>query len=184
MLRLLGLQDATKRPLGVSVLGWLSLIFGTLGLLAGILVSVLFATFIPGLIEQGIFDDPPIEANDEVTRITSSQFTSAMAIIGAVIVVMSALTVVMGVGLLKRTSWSWIFAVGLIIASLALSLIMNTIDVFGITQLLTGEFAPFSEANIVGTLVSMAVNIGISLLILYYLFRPHVRAYLTSRRTV
>ena len=144
---------------------------------------MLFATFIPSLIDQGIFDDPPIEANDDVTRITSSQFTSGMVILGVVIVIMSALTVLMGVGLLKRTSWSWIFAVGLIIASLIVSLIMNAVDVFGTMQLLAGEFAPFSEENVIGTIISMAVNMGISLLILYYLFRPHVRTYLTSRTT-
>lgn len=170
--------------MGVSVLGWLSLVFGILGLLAGVLISVLFATFIPSLIEQGIFDDPPIEANDKVTKITSSQFTSGMVNVGAVIVVMSFLTVIMGVGLLKRTSWSWIFAVGLVIASLVVSLTIHAVDVFGTMQLLAGEFAPFSEENVVGTAVSMAVNIGISLLILYYLVRPHVRAYLTSRTTV
>ena len=106
------MEATSKRPLGISVLGWLSLVFGILGILAGVLVSVLFATFIPSLIDQGIFDDPPIEANDDVTRITSSQFTSGMVILGVVIVIMSALTVLMGVGLLKRTSWSWIFAGG------------------------------------------------------------------------
>lgn len=100
--------------------------------------------------------------------------------VGAFIVVISALTVVMGFGLLKRTSWSWMFAVGLIIASLVMSLIMNTVDLFGAMRLLAGEFASFSKENVAGTAISIAVNVGISLLILYYLFRPHVRAYLTS----
>lgn len=176
------LQATGKRPLGVSVLGWLSLVFGILGVLAGILVSVLFAALIPSLIEQGIFDEVPIERNDEVARVTSPEFTSAMINVGIFIIVMSGLTVVMGYGLLKRTSWSWIFAVGLIIASLAISLLMNTVDVFGTARMLLGEFAPFSEENISGTLTSIALNVAISLLILYYLFRPRVRAYLTSRQ--
>jgi hypothetical protein len=169
--------------LGVSVLGWLSLIVGSLGLLAGVTISVLFATLLPSLIEQGIFDDPSIEQDDETARLMSPEFLSLMINLGIFISVTSALSVVMGVGLLKRARWSWTFAVGLIIASITMSIIMNVVDVFGVARLIE-ESAPFSEENVVGTAVSIAINIGISLLILYYLFRPHVRTYLTKRTTL
>jgi hypothetical protein len=175
------LEAAGKRPLGVAVLAWLSLVGGILGLLAGLLVAIVFGAVLPALPPLEPLDDSLTdEEQQELDMVMSPEFVAFMFRISIFIAVSSALFGMMGIGLLKRTRWSWKFAVGLIIGTLAMNILFYFVDLLGVLPLVGERYAPFSAENAASTIVSISVNLAISLLILYYLFRPHVRRYLAQ----
>lgn len=81
------------------------------------------------------------------------------ALFGLLTLVLSVLNLVLAYGFWTLKPWAWPLGVGLQIASLVVT---------AITILLSGD--------IVGGITSSIIGIVISIIILYYLFQPHVKA--------
>lgn len=81
--------------------------------------------------------------------------------VGAVVLALGVASFVVAYGLIKGFGWAWSLTVGLSIASI----VLNAISVAG------GNFGGI-------------ISIIISAVILYYMYRPHVKAYFGKASTV
>ena len=84
-----GAPMAPKRPVGVTILAVLTIIFGVIGLLVGILAVILFAaaaTMLPAQY-QGI--------------------AGILLALAALATILSLVAIISGVGLLRLRSWAW-----------------------------------------------------------------------------
>ena len=81
--------------------------------------------------------------------------TGPLGLIGGIIVVTAVLSFVMAWGLLKGKSWAWTFALILTIISLIMA---------------------FPSADIISMIIDSVI--------LYYLFRPHVKSYFGKNKQV
>ena len=79
----------------------------------------------------------------------------ALIIIGWIFVVIAIVSFVVAYGLLKGRGWAWTLTVVLSI----ISIVLNAISIAA------------------GNIIASIINIIISGIILYYLYRPHVKAY-------
>jgi len=75
----------------------------------------------------------------------------------------------MAYGLWKGKGWAWTISIIVLFIGIAISIASVSITSTGV----------FSNAgsNLLGDIVSGIVSIGISAFIVYYLYRPHVKAY-------
>ncbi|MFL6367348.1 MAG: hypothetical protein ACJ72T_02215 [Nitrososphaeraceae archaeon] len=77
---------------------------------------------------------------------------------------------VMFYGLLKGKGWAWTITIILIIIGIAIQIVSTSVgSVFTSSLQNTNNVI----SGIVGSIISIAINI----VILYYLYRPHVKAY-------
>jgi hypothetical protein len=154
-----GLQGAPKsRPTGVTIITILVIIGGIVMLLIG-LGFVTVGLIIP-LVPQSEFQE--LQQNltadgDEigVPQVPPFLIGGGFLAIGGMLIVIAIFSFVVAYGLLKGKSWAWTLTIVLSIISIAGAVISTAT---------TGNFF-----NI--------INIIISGIIIYYLYRPHVKAY-------
>jgi len=142
-----------SRPTGVTILGVLSIISGIIMLILGA-VLIVAAAVIPSL---GSIDENAAEQIE--SQLNPMGLSAAMLgpILGAMAGVMIAIgiaSIIVAMGLFKGKGWAWTVSVILALIGIATS----------IASLAVGNF---------GGIANLVIN-GI---ILYYLFRPHVKAY-------
>ena len=149
-----------SRPRGVSIIAILIIIAGVLSLLLGI-----------GLVVIG-----PFLMNGVQT--TSSNLGSQLGppilglifiVFGGILLGLGVANLVMAYGLWKGKGWAWTISIIVLFIGIAISIASVSITSTGV----------FSNAgsNLLGDIVSGIVSIGISAFIVYYLYRPHVKAY-------
>ena len=168
-------QSRTRtRPLGVTIIailaiiGGILLIFGGLSLLA---FGVLFTAI--------TFEDQQQLQPQEVAELQPlTQFFGSFGIaIGAIILAVGIGYLVVSYGLLKGKGWAWIVTVILTIIAIVTqvtSVISNSV----LSQSFTNDLAA-----IVPGLIAHIVGIAINGVILYYLYRPNVKAYFGKTQT-
>jgi len=143
------MQNTPKsRPTGVTIIAILNIIGGIL-MLAGGLVLVAAGAFIPSL--------PPstLEGSGmDLSGVPLSFLGGGAIAIGGVIIALGIISFIVAYGLMKGLGWAWTLTVVLSI----ISIVLNAISIA------TGNFGGI-------------VSIIISGIILYYLYRPHVKAY-------
>jgi uncharacterized membrane protein (DUF2068 family) len=83
----------------------------------------------------------------------------AILALGAVLLPIGIVSIIVAYGTFKGKRWAWIVTVVISYISIAV----------GVTEI------AFSDGG--SSIASGAVSIGISALILYYLYRPHVKAF-------
>jgi hypothetical protein len=148
------LQATPKsRPTGVTIIAILNIIGGITMLLGGITL-VAAGTIIPSLPPSAFQNGNLTEPKVNLSGISPYFFGGIAIAIGGVIIAIGIASFIVAYGLLKGMGWAWIVTVVLSIISIAL----NAISI--------------ATGNIGGI-----VSIIISAIILYYLYRPHVRAY-------
>jgi len=84
-----GAPMAPKRPIGVTILAVLTIIFGILGLLGGILLVIVFAaaaTMLPAEFQE---------------------VAGILLALAALVTILSLVAIISGVGLLRLRSWAW-----------------------------------------------------------------------------
>lgn len=139
-----------QRPVGVTLIGVLDIIAGLIFLFAG---GALFAVI------------PIISSNPEQFGINSSSlpFQLLTGPLGYVIagagIALGVADIVIGIGLLKGKQWAWKIAVALAFISIAGDIITMVVQA--------------NTSNPVGSVVGIIID-GV---ILYYLYRPHVKVY-------
>jgi hypothetical protein len=99
--------------------------------------------------------------SSELSGLPSWLIGTAAIAIGATIIILGILSFIVAYGLLKGMGWAWTLTVVLSIISIVLNVI----------SLISGNFGGI-------------VSIIISAIILYYLYRPHVKAFFGKGRSV
>jgi hypothetical protein len=146
------MQSATKsRPRGVTITATINIIIGIAGLFFGIGFIAQDALLHP-LVESAIDDLP--QRNLSAEQASTPGFGIAL---GAVFVPLAVVSFIVASGLLKARRWAWT-------AALVLSIISIVWYTF------TVAIIPSNGGRTLGVIIG-AVTI-------YYLYRPHVKAYL------
>jgi hypothetical protein len=150
-----------SRPTGVTIIAILTVIVGAVTLITGIL-AVLAGTFVSSLPPSAFNDgNLPINGNSTSTGSMSisgilPSFLGSIAIaIGGVLIAIGIVHFIVAYGLLKGKRWAWTVTVILSI----ISIVSNAISI--------------ATAGNIGAIVPIIIS-GV---ILYYLYRPHVKAY-------
>ena len=153
-------MQAKHRPTGVTIIAILTIIEGILLLLAGISLVV-----IGGFIST---------STTSSTSHTISQFLGVIAAaIGGVLLVIGIGYLVMFYGLLKGKTWAWTITVILLLIGIAIQIISMAIGGTLTASAGNGTSTDQYLSEIIGTIVGLAINI----IMLYYLYRPHVKAF-------
>lgn len=119
-----------RRPIGVTILAVLAIIFGAVQLLAGL-----------GLVGVSLFGLP---AGFTVPGMELSGILGSMGVAaGVVVLLMAALYITFGAGALMLKSWAWTLGVVL----LGISLIVNVVALF----------AEFTVATLVSAIIAAAL---------------------------
>jgi hypothetical protein len=127
------------RPLGVLLLGILSIILGSLAVLSG-LILVAFGPFYLGWLGP---------------------------LAGAILLVLGCAVVIFGIGCFRAWPWAWVLGVILLVLAVLLQL-FSLVTLIVSVGIHLDYFNPETEA---------IIEMAISGIILYYLFRPPVKAY-------
>jgi hypothetical protein len=164
------LQAAPKsRPTGVTIIAILNIIGGILMLFGGIAFVVavtIFHTLPPSTFNDGNLTDSDIELSGIPPR-----FIGGVAIaIGGVLIAIGIVSFIIAFGLLKRTGWAWTVTFVLSIISIVLGAISGTLNAISIA-IWNIAFSPSPIP------FGAIVIIIISGIIIYYLYRPHVKGY-------
>lgn len=153
-----------SRPIGVTIIAILTIIAGAFSLIFGIGLITLGAvlpTLPPSVFNQSQIQGnltggqvPPIPAG--VPPMAVQSFLGGLGIVfGAVLVAIGIVSFIVAYGLLKGKGWAWTVTIILSI----ISIVWNVITIA-------------TAANFGGI-----IPIIIDAVIIYYLYRPHVKAY-------
>jgi hypothetical protein len=162
-----------NRPLGVTIIAILTIIVGVVILFAGISLVALgvFLSFTSGDI---IVNNNATLSADESSQFLMQFFGISSALIGAIMLAVGIGYIIMFYGLLKGKGWAWTITVILIIIGVGIQIvsgISGTIFNASIAGSSSGTDALIS--GVVGSIVGIAISI----IILYYLYRPQVKAF-------
>jgi hypothetical protein len=134
------------------------MLFGAIALIA---IGAILPTFPPAVFNQSelqgnitVGQAPPIPPPPGVSMVSQSLLGGIGIAIGVVLLAIAIVSFLVAYGLLKGLGWAWTVTVILSIISI----------VFNAISIATGNIASI-------------ISIIISAIILYYLYRPHVKAY-------
>jgi hypothetical protein len=168
-------QSRTRtRPLGVTIIAILAIIGGILLIFGGLSLLAFGALFTAITFE----DQQQLQSREVAELQPLTQFFGSFGIaIGAIILAVGIGYLVVSYGLLKGKGWAWIVTVILTIIAIVIqvtSVISNSV----LSQSLTNDLSA-----IVPGLIAHIVGIAINGVILYYLYRPNVKAYFGKTQT-
>jgi glucan phosphoethanolaminetransferase (alkaline phosphatase superfamily) len=149
-----------SRPRGVSIIAILIIIAGVLSLLLGI-----------GLVVIGPFlmNGVQTSSSNLGSQIGPQILGLIFLVFGGILLGLGVANLVMAYGLWKGKGWAWTISIIVLFIGIAISIVSVSITS-------TGVFSN-SGSNLLGNIVSGIVSIGINAFIVYYLYRPHVKAY-------
>ena len=158
------LTQKKNRPIGITIIAILAIISGILLLISGLtllgsgaLLSFTTTTAAPN--------------NSDDLQSVGAFFGMILLVTGIAIIIIGVGYLVVSYGLLKGKGWAWKITIVLTILSIAVQIIS------GITNsILTASITNDGSAVATG-LMGQIIGIAINLVILYYLYRPHVKAF-------
>jgi glucan phosphoethanolaminetransferase (alkaline phosphatase superfamily) len=150
-----------SRPRGVTIIAILVIIAGILSLLLGIGLVVIGPFLMNGL---------QTTSSNLGSQIEPQILGIIFLVFGAISLALGVANLVMAYGLWKGKGWAWTISIIVLFMGIAVDIISVSI---------TSAAGVFSNtgSNLLGDIVSSIVSIGISAFIVYYLYRPHVKAY-------
>jgi len=155
------MQNKQHRPIGVTIIAILTIISGILLLLSGVALAALGA----------FISVNPVDTTTTSSSNIGAQFIGIIsAAVGGVLLVIGIGYLVMSYGLLKGKGWAWTITIILIIIGIVIQIVSTSVGSVFTASL---HNASNASSGIVGSIIGIAINI----VILYYLYRPHVRAY-------
>jgi hypothetical protein len=152
------MQNKQHRPTGVTIIAILTIISGILLLLSGIALVALGA----------LFSSNSTSTSQDVAKF----FGTISAVVGGVLLAIGIGYIVMFYGLLKGKGWAWTTTVILLIIGIAIQILS--------TSVITAASVENTKdviSGIVGSITFPLIGLAINIVILYYLYRRHVRAY-------
>jgi uncharacterized BrkB/YihY/UPF0761 family membrane protein len=159
-------MEKKHRPLGVSIIAILTIISGILLILGGISLIAVGA----------LISVTPVNTTATTNSQPVAQFVGVIsAAIGSVLLAIGIGYLVMFLGLLKGRGWAWTITIILLLIGIAIQIISTATGAVFNTSLSssTNNTTNSIISGIVGGIIGIAIN-GV---ILYYLYRPHVKAY-------
>jgi len=183
------LAEQIKRPIGVTIIAILTIIsgiiltFGGISLLAfgAFFTSVPIDVFISEqmqqqrqqqlqLQQQQQQDQQELQSAAELQAL--AQFLGGVGVaIGAIVLAVGIGYLIVSYGLLKGKGWAWIVTVILTIIAIAVQIVS------GITaSMFNASFIDDTNSFVTG-IIAQIVGIAINGVILYYLYRPNVKAF-------
>jgi hypothetical protein len=145
-----------SRPRGVSIIAILIIITGVLSLLLGIGLVVIGPFLMNGL---------QTTSSNLGSQIEPQILGIIFIVFGAIWLALGVANLVMAYGLLKGMGWAWTISIIVLFIGIV-------IDIVSLSITSVGVFSN-TRSNLLGNIV----GIGISAFIVYYLYRPHVKAY-------
>ena len=152
------MQNNQHRPTGVTIIAVLTIISGILLLLSGITLVAL------GALLSG--------SSTSTSSQAIAQFGTISVAVGGVLLAMGIGYIVMFYGLLKGKGWAWTITIILLIIGIAIQILS--------TSVITAASLENTKNVISGIINSITfplIGLAINIVILYYLYRQHVRAY-------
>ncbi|MDQ6666804.1 MAG: hypothetical protein M3Y53_01105 [Thermoproteota archaeon] len=147
-----------SRPRGVAIIAILIIIAGVLSLLIGI-----------GLVVIGPFIVNVSPNSNSGSQIEPQVLGLVFVVFGAISLALGVANLVMAYGLWKGKGWAWTVSIILLFIGIA-------VDIISISITSAGVFFN-TGSNLLGDILSTIISKGISAFIVYYLYRPHVKAY-------
>lgn len=181
------MAEQIKRPIGVTIIAILTIIsgiiltFGGISLLAfgAFFTSVPINVFISEQMQQQQQQQLQLQEQQDQQELQSAAELQALAqFLGGVGIAIGAIVLAVGVGylivsygLLKGKGWAWIITVILTIIAIAVQIVS------GITaSIFNASFIDDTNSFVTG-IIAQIVGIAIDGVILYYLYRPNVKAF-------
>jgi hypothetical protein len=113
--------------------------------------------------------DTTISTNTSSSRAGAQFFGIIFAGVGGVFLAIGIGYLVMFYGLLKGKGWAWTITIILLIIGIAIQIVSTSVG-----SVLTGFH---NTNNVSSEIVGSIIGIAIDIVILYYLYRPHVKVY-------
>jgi hypothetical protein len=152
------MQNKQDRPTGVTIIAILTIINGILLLLSGIILVTLGSLFL---------------GNSTSTSQAVAQFFGTIsAAIGGILLAIGIGYIVMFYGLLKGKGWAWTITIILLIIGIVIQIVS--------TYIITASSLENTRnviSGIVDSITFPLIGLVINIVILYYLYRRHVRSY-------
>ena len=183
------LDRQIKRPIGVTIIAILTIIGGVILTFGGIslLVFGVFFTSVPIDVfiseqmqqqqqQQLQLQQPEQQPQQELQNAAElhelARFLGGVGIvIGAIVLAVGIGYLVVSYGLLKGKEWAWIITVILTIIAIAVQIVS------GVTaSMFDASFIDDTNSFVTG-IIAQIVGIAINGVILYYLYRPNVKAF-------
>lgn len=174
------MTEQIKRPIGVTIIAILTIIsgiiltFGGISLLAfgAFFTSVPIDVFISEQMQQQQQQQQQQELQSAAELQALAQFLGGVGVaIGAIVLAVGVGYLIVSYGLLKGKGWAWIITVILTIIAIAVQIVS------GITaSMFNASFIDDTNSFVTG-IIAQIVGIAINGVILYYLYRPNVKAF-------
>ena len=180
------MAEQIKRPFGVTIIAILTIIggilltFGGISLLAfgAFFISVPIDVFISEQMQQQQKEQLQLQQQQEQDLPNAAELQALALFLGGVGIVIGAIVLAVGIGylvvsygLLKGKGWAWIITVILTIIAIAVQIVS------GITaSMFNASFIDDTNSFVTG-IIAQIVGIAINGVILYYLYRPNVKAF-------
>jgi hypothetical protein len=179
-------QIRQPRPTGVTIIATLNIIGGIaimlLGGIAFIAAGIVLSTLPSSAFEDGKLTADDSDIVDDFSGIPPSLIGGGPIAIGSVMIAIGIVSLIVAYGLLKRMRWAWTVTFVLSIISIVLSVSVITIiaTVQALLWLGVGIILPAaapSDPSPPPPPLGAIISIIISGFIIYYLYRPNVKAY-------
>jgi hypothetical protein len=173
-------QIRQPHPTGVTIIAILNIIMGIILLLGG--VAFIAAGIILSSLPSSALEDESLAADysviDNLSEIPPPLIVGGPIAIGSVMIAIGIVSFIVAYGLLKGMGWAWTVTVVLSIISIVLSVIAIA-TVHALVWLGTGIILPAETINPSPPpppfgAISIIIISGV---IIYYLYRPNVKAY-------
>lgn len=177
------MTESIKRPIGVTIISILTIIGGILLVFGGLSLLAFGAFFTAVPTETLLTEDqqlqPQQSQNAAELQALSQFFGSIGIVIGSIVLAVGIGYLIVSYGLLKGKGWAWIVTIILTIIAI-ITQVTSVISTSTLTQSLTTDIAA-----LVSGIISHIIGIAINGVILYYLYRPNVKAFFgkTTPRT-
>jgi hypothetical protein len=174
------LIESLRRPTGVTIIAILTIIGGILLIFGGLSLLAFGAFFTTVPIQSLTTDDQQLQPqqSQNVAELQAlGQFFGGIGIvIGSIVLAVGIGYLVVSYGLLKGKGWAWIVTIILTIIAI-ITQVISVISTSTLTQSLTTDVAA-----LVSGIISHIIGIAINGIILYYLYRPNVKAFFGRSR--
>lgn len=184
------MTEQIKRPIGVTIIAILTIVGGIILTFGGISLVVFGAFFTSAPIDVFISEQvqrqqqqqqeqSQLQQQQQQQNLQSAaelqalaQFLGGVGIaIGSIVLAVGIGYLVVSYGLLKGRRWAWIITVILTIIAIAVQIVS------GITASMFNESFIDDTDSFVTGIIAQIVGIAINGAILYYLYRPNVKAF-------
>jgi hypothetical protein len=170
------LAQPMKRPVGVTIIAILTIISGILLTLGGLSLLALGAFFSTAPLDINTPDQQQLLQQQQIQD--AAQFQALSQFFGSIGLVLGAIILAVGIGyfvvsygLLKGRGWAWTITVIITIIAIVIQVIS------GITASMFNASFTNDTNSFVSGIISQIIGLAIDGVILYYLYRPNVKAY-------